>query len=267
MFADSKPELNELLDRLDACLDDATTLDPRAESDAAIAKALERLPRLRARLDAIKVSVTGEFDTRNLCADDNIKTTKAWLRNRCRMTPEDAARQARHARHLRELPATAKALAAGEISSAVVQRIIGAHNRRTSDALHRDENKIIGWAREQHFEEFCQTLARWQEDNDPDGAFRDRAEGRRFHCSRTFQDGYRLDGWLDPINGTIFDTELAQREKSCSKPTGPKHKPASDASPPATTCGAYPNSGAPTRSSPWPNAPPPHPPEHAYQGR
>jgi hypothetical protein len=84
-----------------------------------------RARRAQARLEAVVIAATGEVDARGSHVHAGALTAAAWLRMHTRATPAEAAGVVRTARVLRSgaLPATAQALAAGEVSGRHAQVI------------------------------------------------------------------------------------------------------------------------------------------------
>jgi hypothetical protein len=199
--------------QVEDALVDLACADFEAASDWELEVALVDLQRTQNRLDAVKAKVTAVWDLRRVWARHRCRNGAAWLAATLRIPTEAAGRQVRQARHLRHLQLTWEALAAGEISSDHVQRIVGADTVRTRDQVLAEEASLVGWAKGESWRLFCRKIAEWVEDNDPDGPHRDRGERRRFHFAQTFQNGWATDGWFDPINGTIIHTELDRLEQ------------------------------------------------------
>jgi hypothetical protein len=109
--------INEGLDELgDAnlwSLTDNRSLEVRVE-----------LERLTSRLSAARLRSTHDVDSRGAAVSAGAMSLTAWLVNRVRMHPGDAAREMRLAAVLdRELPIAAAAMTAGEITASAVSVI------------------------------------------------------------------------------------------------------------------------------------------------
>src|SRR5207302_9362019 len=80
----------------------------------------------------------------------------------------------------------------------------------------RDEEVLVGHARDLRFGQFARVLAYWRWRADPDGA-EDEAgrhlDGRRAHLSRSFEGCGFLDATFDPVSMAIFEGELRRREQ------------------------------------------------------
>jgi len=107
----------------------------------------------------------------------------------------------------------AVAWGAGRIDDAHVRRILAVDNPRTHEALVASQVAITRWAIDLPWRPFVRRLQDWVDEHDPDGPEPDHRRHRRFHCSRTVHDTWRLDGWLDPVAGTIFARELDRLER------------------------------------------------------
>jgi hypothetical protein len=192
--------LGEVAERLTAL----GSLDLAGAGDAEVRDSVGVVEAVRAQVESVATRLVGELDARRLWADDGAQNAKVWLRCGPRVERERANRLVRHARHLRGMPATEMAYAAGRISPEVVNLLVRLDNARTGDALRRDEADMLDVATSERFEVFERWVQQWVAENDPDGAYRDRPESRRFHCSKTLGGSYALDGWLDPLSGTTF---------------------------------------------------------------
>jgi hypothetical protein len=201
--------LGEVAERLTAL----GSLDLAAAGDAEVRESIGVVEAVRAQLESVATRLVGELDARRLWADDDAQNAKVWLRCGSRVERERANRLVRHARHLRAMPATEMAFAAGRISPEVVHVLVRLDNARTGDALRRDEAALLEVATSERFEVFERWVQEWVALNDPDGAYRDRPESRRFHCSKTLGGSYALDGWLDPVSGTTFFRAFERTER------------------------------------------------------
>ena len=100
--------------------------------------ALDELARERCELDAHEaawIALVGEYDRSCQYQTDGFLTTVAALRNRCRMNFATASAAVRLAKRLEQLPATAAAFAAGEISRQHATMIANAYTPKRAEAL------------------------------------------------------------------------------------------------------------------------------------
>ncbi len=84
-------------------------------TDAELRALLPRLAGLTARLAALQARVQAQAETRDVGAVDGATSTANWLAHTARLTRAEAHRQLRLAADLELRPATASALAAGEL--------------------------------------------------------------------------------------------------------------------------------------------------------
>lgn len=184
-------------------------------SDYGDAESVETLHRLLARLDAFTTAATAAFDASGAYADDEARDTAAWVTARCRLPRKEARRRVGTGRKLRQLPACAEAWLAGDIAHAHVAAIGHKLCPRTADALLRDEQVLVGYARTLPFEDFLRILAYWAQHADPDGADRqdaDRRAERDVYLDQSFNGMWMGRMALDPVSGTIVGGELTRLE-------------------------------------------------------
>ena len=83
------------------------------------------------RLNAKLLAAVGEHDAAELWRNDGATSMTAWLRHHTRHAGRDAARCAKTARRLRQLPVTATAYRDGVLSAGQVQAIVANLHDRT----------------------------------------------------------------------------------------------------------------------------------------
>ena len=201
-----------LMDRLHDELDRALEVDARTLTDDEVLEAVADVYRAEARTAALKARLVAELDGRHVYAAAGAQTAAAWIRHRCHVPGGAARNDVSVARSLRHLPATASKLADGDIGEAQASRIARHHgNPRTETAVERDDSLLASHAATLPWSQFKTVMAYWVQRADPDGTDAD-AEARRarrhFRLSRTFDGAWVPDGLLDPVDGTIVDTEL-----------------------------------------------------------
>ncbi len=125
----------------------------------------------------------------------------------------EGRRRVRLARRLREMPATAEALADGAITVAHVERLARAATPERGELFARDEALLVDQARELTFAQWQRAVAYWEQLADPDGVEANSAaaeEQRRLHVSQTLDGSWVLDGQADAIRGGIVADVLAR---------------------------------------------------------
>ena len=193
-------------------------LEPTCLSDDELAELLVGLHREVARLTAVEARVTAVFDVRRLWGLDGSLSLGAWLERRCRTSKRASRAQVRRAKRLRGMPATAAALAAGEIDDqhvAILAKLAGARRKVVRDRFPEAEALLVEYATTLTFGEFVAACRRWEDVVDPDGtedAAADAHEAQRLHVSETFDGSVAIDGMLDPISGAIVSDELGRIE-------------------------------------------------------
>src|SRR3954462_8292033 len=97
-------------------IDGLAAVDVAAMPSAELGAHIRELCAARDRLDGQIERAITEFDTQGMCEADGAQSTASWLRGRCLLPGSEASARVRTARMLRELPRTAAALEAGDIS-------------------------------------------------------------------------------------------------------------------------------------------------------
>ncbi|PFG40734.1 uncharacterized protein DUF222 [Georgenia soli] len=207
------------LDRVREMVEELAGIDLHTVPGEVTLGVLDRVEEVRRRLEALNAKALATVEADGLWALDGARSMAAWYRTRTGKHRASAAREVRQARALRDhLPATAQALAAGEISadhvSALVRHTTGTDARR---ATLRDEavgeEFLLGHARELDASAFATAVEHWAQRADPDAA--DRAyvaeSGREeFYLAETTE-GYVPGGWLSRASGQLVLTALAAR--------------------------------------------------------
>lgn len=195
---------------LDLAVNRVVAIDPDQLADAELGALLIDLERVQSRLEAARARLTGVWDARLAWAPDGARSGAGWLAWRCR-TPIGVERTAvRLARQLRTMPATAAAFSAGTIGRHHVAALAAVRRPSTEEAFGRDEAKLVEHATVLDWQRFTRVLAYWLQAADPDGVEPDaqaQRDARYLHLSRV-GDCWRLDGYLDPVAGTIVNEAL-----------------------------------------------------------
>jgi hypothetical protein len=200
---------------VDAAVDDLLALDVDNIDDRALSDAVVELRRVQARLAAVHARLVDRVERRRPWALEQYRTTASWLADSDNTSVEDARHDVRLARRLRTMPATAAALAAGDISVAHALRLASLNAPDTAAAFADAEDFLVGQARTMRWPDFTKALAYWlrlARDDDPDP---DKADHERRHVS--LHDGLRgtgvLTGELAAVDKATFGTALDRIEK------------------------------------------------------
>ncbi|MCK6212619.1 13E12 repeat family protein, partial [Georgenia sp. EYE_87] len=181
--------------------------------------ALDAVEHVRRRADALGARVLATVEADGRWAVDGARSMAAWYRVRTGRHRAGAAREVRQARALRDhLPETAKALAAGEISTdhvaAIVRHTTGTEARR--ERLRDEqlgEGFLLTHARDLDASAFDVAVRHWGLRADPEAADRayvEETDREEFYLAET-TDGYVPGGWLSKTSGEIVLTALAAR--------------------------------------------------------
>ncbi|MDP9070469.1 MAG: 13E12 repeat family protein [Actinomycetota bacterium] len=165
---------------------------------------------LRDRLEAKIAEAVATFDAASLWDLESATSMTAWLRHHAGMTSRDAGRTATAARRLRDLPETAAAWQAGEISSGQLHAILAGLDRRTIGLFAEHEAALVPTLVGLSVTDTARVMAYWRThassalDDDAEPVERERA----LHLSRTLGHTWALDGVLDPEGGEVLATAL-----------------------------------------------------------
>ncbi len=201
-----------LVTHLREAVDGLQSIDADALSDEDLSGLLMDLHTQSARLDAARVELTGVWDARRAWSTDGAKSAAAWLAHRTHQPRGALNGEVRLARRLRTMPATATALAEGDISADHADRLARANRPGLEAAFARDEEMLVGYATELSWADFARAVAYWEQLAAPDDTEADaqaQRDARRAHCSQTLDGTWVLDALLDPIGGAIFNETLS----------------------------------------------------------
>jgi Domain of unknown function (DUF222) len=142
---------------------------------------------------------------------------KGWLLGSCRLAPAEATAIVSTGRRLEQLPATAAAFTAGEITATHARVISRAMTpgrvAKAADAgidLAETDRILAGLARQTAPNETAKGVARWVAGVDPDGALDDATDVRRRFTMASGLDGrVHLRGDLDAVGGEYLHAALA----------------------------------------------------------
>ncbi|WP_193314991.1 DUF222 domain-containing protein [Georgenia thermotolerans] len=181
--------------------------------------AVEAVEGVRRQVAALAARTLATVEAQGMWALDGSRSLAAWYRGRTGVHGATAAREVRQARALRDvLPGTAKALAAGEISTDHAATMV---RQTTSSPARRGlladpelgETLLLAQAKALDGTDFAVAAARWSQQADPDAAdrgYREDLAREEFYLSET-TDGYVPGGWLSKASGQALATALAAR--------------------------------------------------------
>jgi len=151
------------------------------------------------------------FDLAHAAAATGALTTAAWLRSQLHMSANQAAQQVVVARQLDELPATAKALAAGEISFQHAAVIASSARKLGAAVVAEHEQTLVTCAKDVDPFSLGKVTDHLEHCVNPDGAlsfFEQQHERRTLQMHRCEDGTYALRGIFDREGGALIATGL-----------------------------------------------------------
>jgi hypothetical protein len=208
----SAPEVEPV----DAAVDALAALDADDLDGPDAAEVLVGVRRLRARLAAVEARLTARVDRTRPWANEGYRSVADWLAASDNTPVGDARTDVRLARRLRSMPATAAALAAGDISAAHARRLSTLAAPDTAEAFAHAEAFLVGQARTMRWADFTRACAYWlREARQPGEDDRDRADHE--HRNVSLHDGLRgtglLSGELTPVGKATVRSALDRIER------------------------------------------------------
>jgi hypothetical protein len=190
-------------------LDEIAAEDRTGWSGAAhSARLLELIEHQRA-VAAEMLRCAGEWDAALAWAEEGSLTAAAWLSQHAAMTTHEARELVRTARLVQGHQATAKALAAGDVSPAHVT-IAARAARHVEDLYGEHEDAILDAGRITDPDGFRQVMSYWRSQAE-NLVGREPAEARiarrHLHVSQVMAMA-RIDGWVDAETGARFAAAL-----------------------------------------------------------
>lgn len=180
-------------------------------TDLEVDQALGQMEQLQRRVAAVRLRLLRSAETRGLHSANGHKSMAAWQaqRHRSRITNERVA--TRTARRLEHMTATDEALAAAQISDAHVTRLASACRPKVQAVFQRDEEMLVGFAKELSWKHFEAAVSQWELFADPDRA--EGSEDRRWK-ERSWQLDQVGDGHVGVLNTDMATGEFVERHLS-----------------------------------------------------
>ncbi len=205
------------MSELRSALDGLAEVEFADLSDAALLELVAEWSTAVSRMTAALTSAVRAADRREAYRADGAVSMKSWLRGACHLAPGEATAMVSTGRRLEQLPATAQAFAAGELTPAharvIARAITPARVAKAAEAaidLADTDEILANLARETTPGETARGVARWVAGIDPDGRLEDAADVRRRFTMAAGLDGrIHLRGELDPVGGEYLHTALS----------------------------------------------------------
>ena len=162
------------------------------------------------QLNAKLPAAVGEHDAVELWRNEGATSMTAWLRHHTRRSGRDAARRARTARRLRQLPVTAAAHRDGVLSSGQVRAIVANLKDRTAGLFADHEAQLVPELAVLSVGDTAVAMQDWARPadavvgDDPDNTLPERS----LHLSRILDGRRELSGSFDPEGGDVIATAL-----------------------------------------------------------
>jgi hypothetical protein len=204
------------LDDLAGVIDQLLDVDPSELTDDELHEFVTALQRQRHRLAAIAATAISAWDRRLVWADNGARSAATRLANETSASPSSTSTEVRRARRLRSMPATAAALASGDLSPDHVDLLARADCPWRSASFADHEVTLVEQCKMLRFADARKMVDYWCARADADGT-EDRAERQRnaahLNVSSTLDGTVVVNGVLDPIGGSIVESELTRLER------------------------------------------------------
>src|SRR4051794_17346227 len=199
-----------LLETVTAAVDELCSADPSVLADKEAVKVLHRQ---LARLDAATTRATAAYDAGGDWEGSRARSCASYLAHICNLPLPEVRRRISNGRALRHMPLTEEAWLDGEVSAAHVATLAGACSEKRRETFARDEKVLVDNAKHLRFGQFWRTVRYWEQLADPDGVegeAKDERDQRELFLSQSFKGMWFGKMTLDPLSGTILDTELSR---------------------------------------------------------
>ena len=162
---------------------------------------------LRDRLDARIAQATAAFDAGGWWGSDGSVSAVAWLRVHARMTKRSAQRLRTLGIRMRALPVCAEALAGGSLSGGQLEAIVARLDDELVELFAEQEAELVPYLIPLTVAGVSRAMGAWLARNRPEPTIAKEPD-RSVHLSRTIDDRWALDGWLDAEGGSVVDRAL-----------------------------------------------------------
>jgi Domain of unknown function (DUF222) len=202
---------NVAVEPLDRAIDGLLALDPDTLTDTELHEVVVGLQLQAHRLAAARAKLTAAWDGRQIWADDGSRSPGHRLAREATMSVASAKREVRRARALRTMPATAAAVAAGDLSPGHVDLLARANDGRRRELFADHESVLVERCKRLRFADAVKLVEYWRQRADADSC-EDEAErrdaGRSASVAPTIDGMIDVRAWLDPFGGAEFKAEF-----------------------------------------------------------
>jgi hypothetical protein len=186
-----------------------------ADETLSDAESVKQLLNLRTRIDAETSRAVAAFDTSGDWAIDGAQNAAVWVATVGHLPRGESRGIVRRGRALRHFPAAEAAWRHGDINEAHVDLLVGARKLCSEEAMARDEEMLVGQAKNLRFEQFAAAVHYWDQLADPDGT-EEKAQARRdrrdVYLTPSISGMFLGKITLDEISGSIVSGELERLE-------------------------------------------------------
>ena len=202
--------------QVDNAFDALEHIDLDALSDDQLHGYVMQLHRFTSRLASLRSEPTAEWVAREVWSDDGSKAAWARLAREQIMAEPAAKAEIGRAKKLRLMPATRVAFAEGKLTTHQVDMLCAANQQPIAEVFARDEALLIAEVVGLHVRDALRCVDYWIEraftEVDKERT-RPEPAGRRWRAVRSFDGHVDARGWLEPIGGTAYLTELQAIEQ------------------------------------------------------
>ena len=199
------------LEQLDNAIDAVVALDPETLGAADRQALAVGLMKAAHRLGAARAVAIEAWARSGVWSSNGARSPSVRLAREAKCSVGTARVEVARARRLRSMPRTAAALAAGTLSLDHV-RLLGAAKQPTrDDAFAEDEEMLVGFCHTLTFENAQRAVDYWTQHVDAatvEASATEMTERNSLYAETSFDGRVLLQGELDPVGGTIVQTEL-----------------------------------------------------------
>ncbi len=205
---------HDVLDRLDAAIDDAASLPLSCLSRDDVGAWLCRLQHVRARVDAMLCSATVAAEQASVCALDGLRTVAAYVGAHTSVDPAVVSADRRLGLWLHGFPTFDEAFGAGRLQRRHVMALRELDSPRTHASLRDAQQYLVNAAAHCDWTGFRRVLGYWAIAADPDGE-EPLAQAARRSCNVAVLADGMVSGrfLLDPLSGAAVRAALTQAEQ------------------------------------------------------
>ena len=144
-------------------------IDTDVWADRDLLDGLIEMSRVRAKMDADELAMVGAVDARQAYSLDGSVTTASWLAAHTQVSIGSARAKVKTARALRRLDRLRGAMDQGQVGFEQARVLTRYSNLRTDEAMARDEEMLVGFAKTLPTDDLAIVMRRWVMEVDSEG--------------------------------------------------------------------------------------------------